>query len=315
MSAGAVTAGPPDAPPVMLIHGLGGSYRVWDRVVPLIEPAARIYAVELESTASIDRDADDAAALIDTPTVLVGHSRGGLVATAIAERHPGLARKLILVCPPWSLTCRLSANRPIERALAVPGIGDLLWALASDARQRTALHSAFAPATPVPDQFVADLRARGRRNLIHSSRAIDDYLKTSPLAGRLNNLTVPTDLVFAEYDARVATPHDEFSHLPHTHLTVLPGIGHTPPWEAPHHVAELIIEQPRGGLPAAAPGARVQAGARRAAAAPAGGLPAGRQRRHGNQRPGDRLGPLQPRLLFLFSLAHAHQGHLLRSVK
>jgi len=187
MSAGAVTVGPPDAPPVMLIHGLGGSYRVWDRVVPLIEPAARIYAVELESTASIDRDADDAAALIDTPTVLVGHSRGGLVATAIAERHPGLARKLILVCPPWSLTSRLSANRPIERALAVPGIGDLL------------------------------------------------------------------------------------------HLTVLPGIGHTPPWEAPHHVAELITEQPRGGLPAAAPGARVQAGARRAAAAPAGGLPAGRR--------------------------------------
>ena len=242
MSAGAVTAGPPDAPTVMLIHGLGGSYRVWDRVVPLIEPVARSYAVELESTASIDRDADDAAALIDTPTVLVGHSRGALVATAIAERHPGLARKLILVCPPWSLTSRLSASGPIERALAVPGIGDLLWALASAARQRTVLHSAFAPATPVPDQFVADLRARGRRNLIHSSRAIDDYLTTSPLADRLNNLTVPTDLVFAEYDARVATPRGEFSHLPQAHLTLLPGVGHTPPWEAPHHVAELIVD-------------------------------------------------------------------------
>src|SRR6267378_3133697 len=49
--------------------------------------------------------------------------------------------------------------------------------------------------------------------------------------------------------------------------------------------------QPRGGLPAAAPGAGVQAGARRAAAAPAGGLPGGRGRQHGNQRPGDRLGP------------------------
>jgi pimeloyl-ACP methyl ester carboxylesterase len=73
MSARAVTAGRPDAPPVMLIHELGGSLQVWNRVVPLIEPAARIYAVELESTASINRDPDDAAALIDTPGVLVGH--------------------------------------------------------------------------------------------------------------------------------------------------------------------------------------------------------------------------------------------------
>lgn len=241
MSAGAVSTGPPDAPAVMLIHGLGGSYRVWDRVLPLIEPLARIRAVELQSTASIDRDADEAATLIDTPTVLVGHSRGGLVATAIAERHPGLARKLILLCPAWSLASRLSADRPIERALALPGIGDLLWASASKARQRAALQTAFAPATPVPDQFVTDLRARGRRNLVHSSRAIHDYLKTRPLADRLNHLTVPTELVFGEYDARVATPCDEFAHLAHTHLTVLPGIGHTPPWEAPQQVAELII--------------------------------------------------------------------------
>jgi pimeloyl-ACP methyl ester carboxylesterase len=90
MSAGAVTAGPPDAPAVMLIHGLGGSFRAWNRVLPLIQPLSRTSAVQLESTAFIDRDADQAAALIDTPTVLVGHSRGGLVATAIAERHPGL---------------------------------------------------------------------------------------------------------------------------------------------------------------------------------------------------------------------------------
>ena len=41
-----------------------------------------------------------------------------------------------------------------------------------------------------------------------------------------------------------------------------------------------------------------------------GGLPD----QHVPEQP-DRPGPLQPRLLFLFSLAHAHQGHLLRSVK
>jgi pimeloyl-ACP methyl ester carboxylesterase len=224
----------------MLIHGLGASYRVWDRVVPLLE-LARTIAVHLESNASIERDADDAAALIDSPVVAVGHSRGGLVATALAERRPELVSKLILLCSPWSVASRHGgAGRPIERALAVPGIGDLLWTVASTARQRAGLRSAFAPGTVVPDQFVTDLRERGRANLVHSSRAINDYLTVSPLAERLNNLAVPTELVFGTQDARVAAPHGAFAHLAQAHLIVLPGIGHTPPWEAPDQVAELI---------------------------------------------------------------------------
>jgi len=60
----------------MLIHGLGGSYRTWDRVIPPIERVARIHAVQLESIASIDQDADDVATLIDAPTP-AGRSRGG----------------------------------------------------------------------------------------------------------------------------------------------------------------------------------------------------------------------------------------------
>jgi pimeloyl-ACP methyl ester carboxylesterase len=240
LSVGAVICGSPDAPPVMLIHGLGSSYRVWDRVLPLIESAARIYAVELDASGSIERDADAIATLIETPMTLVGHSRGGLVATAIAERQPGLVRKQILICPSWSLASRTGANRPIERALRIPVIGDLLWALASHGRQRSAVQSAFAPGTPVPDQPVADMPGRGRRSLTDSSRAIDDYLRTAPLAERLKNLSVRTELVFGEHDAWVSQPRDEFSALCRTRVIVLTGVGHSPPWEAPDKIAELI---------------------------------------------------------------------------
>jgi pimeloyl-ACP methyl ester carboxylesterase len=241
MSAGAVIAGPHDAPPALLIHGLGGSHRVWDRVLPMIQAAARVYAVELSATRSIDDDADAITKLIREPMLVVGHSRGALIATSIAERHPDRVQRLILLSPPWSMQSRRSASNPAERALAIPGLGSLLWALASTPRQRAAMRGAFGPATSVPDQFLADLRARGRRNFVDSSRAVSSYLHSCPLPERLASISTAVDLVFGELDARIASPGAEFAALPGATVTILPGVGHTPPWEAPEAVADLIL--------------------------------------------------------------------------
>lgn len=239
MNAGALIAGTPGAPTVMLIHGLASSYRVWDRVLPKIETEANVVAAQLESDHSIERDAD-VAALLRSPAVIVGHSRGGLVATALAERHPELVSALLLLCPPWSQASRMSARTPIERVLAVPSVGELMWAVASPKRQRVAQQSAFGPGVTVPDQFVADARARGRRNFVRSTQAIDTYLGARTLADRLTSLQVPTELVFGGLDARVASPAREFAELRHATVRVLPGVGHTPSWEAPDVVADMI---------------------------------------------------------------------------
>jgi pimeloyl-ACP methyl ester carboxylesterase len=238
MAAGALVAGSANTPLVVLIHGLGGTHRTWDRVIPLIEPHARVCALDLEGTESIEDEADLAAELIPGPAVLVGHSRGGLVATAIAERHPSLARKLLLLCTPWARESRVSARRPVERALAVPGLGPLVWAAATDAQQRRAAATAFAPDTPVPEQFVADLRATGRRRLVAASRAIDTYLAEAPLAQRLTASGVPAELIFGELDARIAPPPS--NTLSPRDVMLLTGVGHTPPWEAPDRTAQLI---------------------------------------------------------------------------
>ena len=67
MGAGALIVAPADAPLVVLIHGLGGSHHTWDRVLPLIEPHARVHALNLTGTGSIEQEAVLAAELIHAP--------------------------------------------------------------------------------------------------------------------------------------------------------------------------------------------------------------------------------------------------------
>lgn len=225
-----------EAPLVVLIHGLAGSRHTWDRVVPLIEDHARVVAVDLPSTRSIEDEADAVAALIDRPAILVGHSRGGLVATAVAERHPDRVARIIALCTPYSLESRLGSNRLVERVLSVPILGDLAWALAGDSRRREGLASAFAPGVPVDDRFASALEYTGRRGLNDASAAIDLYLAKSTLAQRVQAVPVDVELVFGDRDARVVPPAPE--QIPHR---LLIGVGHTPPWESPDDVARLIL--------------------------------------------------------------------------
>lgn len=235
-TAGALVAGDPEAPLVVLIHGLAGSHHTWDRVVPLIEDHARVVAVDLPSTRSIEGEADAVAALIDRPAIVVGHSRGGLIATAVAERHPGRVAKIIALCTPHSIESRLGSNRLTERVLRVPVVGDLAWALAGDGRRRAGLASAFAPGVVVDDRFVAALEQAGRRGLNDASAAIDRYLTKATLAQRIRTLSVDVELVFGDRDARVSRPTPgEPDHR------LLTGVGHTPPWESPEDVARMIL--------------------------------------------------------------------------
>ncbi|MFN3548118.1 MAG: alpha/beta fold hydrolase [Mesorhizobium sp.] len=85
---------------VILIHGAWQGSWVWSRLVPLLEGARlRAIAVDLPGngadgsppeTASLERYVDHVGAVIAAgsgPVALVGHSGGGVVATAVAERY------------------------------------------------------------------------------------------------------------------------------------------------------------------------------------------------------------------------------------
>ena len=235
-------------PPVVLLHGLGGSPAVWDRVRPLLEHTP-VTAPRLVHPAGIGSEADAVAADLGrhAPTVVVGHSRGGLVATALAERHPHLVAHLVLVnTPPTTASRRGSGG---ERLLGLPLLGPVLWRAMPSSLAAQGLSTAFAPGHDVPAVFVRDLRATGHGPFLAASRAIDEYLSERPLLERLTSLDQAVDVVLGRQDGRVDLgPYDDDERL---RVTSIEAAGHTPPWEAPAAVAAVITDAVRrnGGRP------------------------------------------------------------------
>lgn len=236
-------------PPLVLLHGLGGSPAVWDRMRALLPQTVTIAAPRLCAPHSIETEADAVASVaqrLGTPAVVVGHSRGGLVATALAERHPHLVQRLVLINTPATTTSRLTARAGSERVLSLPLIGDLVWHMMTPQMIARGLASAFAPGHPVPDQFVDDLRDTGRTAFVAASKAIDRYLQTKPLLTRLHRIAIPSHIVFGVQDQRVSfTPYQESPADSRVHITTVPGAGHTPIWERPQAVAAVLLEMAR----------------------------------------------------------------------
>lgn len=103
--------GPPDGVPILLVHGLAGaSLTEWYQVAPKLAVDRRVVLVDhrghgLSARADlrfeVSDDADDLAGVLDALDIgqadVVGYSMGGVIAQALASRHPGRVRKLVLM--------------------------------------------------------------------------------------------------------------------------------------------------------------------------------------------------------------------------
>jgi pimeloyl-ACP methyl ester carboxylesterase len=164
---------------------------------------------------------------LDAPH-LVGLSFGGALAVAVAARHPGLARSLVVVSgyAGWagSLPPEVAEQR-LAQAIAlshVPG-SELV---------DTLLPTMFAT-PPVPEaveRFAASMRAFHPVGFRAMARASAEDLRDA-----LPGIDVPTLLVYGDQDVRAPTAVAEHLHanVAGSRLAVLPGLGHVVNLEDP----------------------------------------------------------------------------------
>lgn len=103
--------GPDQGVPILLVHGLAGSSLTeWYQVAPKLAIDRRVIMVDQRGHGLSARgdlrfdvadDADDLSGVLDAIGVgqvdVVGYSMGGIIAQALAQRHPGRVRKLVLM--------------------------------------------------------------------------------------------------------------------------------------------------------------------------------------------------------------------------
>ena len=244
--------GSADAPPLVLVHGLGSSGRSFDRLAPLLAARFRVIVPDLPGfgatggkCTTVEGMARAVLAALDEDGIgelaVAGHSMGGLVATSIAELEPDRVTRIVLVNAPPSYESRTAARGRNERILALPLIGEAVWRSLSGPRLKATMASAFAPGHDVDDVFVEDLKRTTRAAFVGASAEIDDYLRRRPLPQRIGALTQQALVVFGERDGRVdPSSLDGYGPVANATVVTIPEAGHTPIWEAPERTAELI---------------------------------------------------------------------------
>ncbi|MDG6103952.1 alpha/beta fold hydrolase [Dactylosporangium aurantiacum] len=247
--------GPPGAPALVLIHGLGASTRWWDPVVPMLASSYHVIRVDLLGHGrsakpagggySIPQQGRRVGQALDllgvTHAVVVGHSTGGYVATALAEQRGDLVTALALIDTGPRMDAFISDGF-VGKLVDVPVVGQLLWRLRTDAVIRRGLSTAYAPGFKIPQQAVDDTRGMTYHALIETSHAADDYLHRRPVPDRLVPLGKPLLVVFGERDQRWRPSSAAlYGVVAGARVELLPGVGHSPMLEDPPRTAELLI--------------------------------------------------------------------------
>ena len=261
-----------EGPPIVAVHGLGGSHLNWVPAAPYLRKLGRFYALDLPgfgyspphrsySLPDHKNVTMEFLQTLDEEVLLIGNSMGGLISLLLAAERHDLLSGLVLLAP--ASPPRLDDPR-IDRAVArrlllqgVPLVGEAAvnryWRSTSTEQQiRDTLaivchHPQRIPPDVWPEAIVL-AEARRRQPwaidaLVRSGRSTAALLaRRREFDDKVRQVKSPTLLIQGAHDRvvagsgpeRMATLRPDWTH------TVMADVGHCPQLEAPFQFVGLV---------------------------------------------------------------------------
>ena len=248
--------------PIVLLHCYACSLHWWDPMVPLLSEDHRVITIDLLGFGGSEKPSsgysmEDQAGLVAEAlsqlqvqgAVVVGHSMGAAVATALAEQSSELVDRVVNIdqVPDSSY-----GNLPFVARLGyVPVVGQLLNRVIPDSVVEDTYEDAFAPGYDIsagfenPDQVVDDFNAMTYTSYHDAAQAEDDYTDDVPLDERLKDAAVPLLVIFGAEDQIAKDPAEAlaaYDDVPGVRTATIDDAGHSPNVEQPEQTADLVLE-------------------------------------------------------------------------
>src|SRR5674476_1114297 len=267
--------GPPGAPLLVMVHGLGGSLVNWAALAPLLTDTCRVLALDLigfghtqAGTHSTSITANQRmlhrflSEVACGPVILVGNSMGGVITILQATQHPETVTAAVLIDPALPVTVGSQPDPLVSASFgmyAVPHLGRAMLRarrrvrspeqLAMDVLRLCCVDPARVPAD-VLEQHLEMARARSGypdidEHFLGAARSLMRMLvRRSSYASTMQSIRVPVLLLLGEKDRLVTIGASRAAAVanPSWRFEVAPDVGHVPQLEVPGWTAGRILE-------------------------------------------------------------------------
>jgi pimeloyl-ACP methyl ester carboxylesterase len=264
--------GPAGAPPIVMVHGLGGSHLNWARVARPLTERNRVITIDLPgfgfspaagrktsieaNTKILDRFISG---IVGGPVILMGNSMGGAITILEAAASPQTVAAVVLVDPALPRPAEVPDRQVAAQFLmyALPGVGEAFMDISRSRTDREfverVINLCFAdPRRSSPELMDAatELVAYRRRHMPNQDAAFLQAARSVVRAGlrprkfknTMKSLVQPVLLIHGDRDrlvpvtaARVAAAAN-----PKWDTEILHGVGHTPQLEDPDAVIRAV---------------------------------------------------------------------------
>jgi pimeloyl-ACP methyl ester carboxylesterase len=229
-------------PPLVLIHGAGGSHLYWPSEIRRL-PNFRTLALDLpghgKSTghglqtiaAYSDRIIEWMNAIKLHRAIFIGHSMGGAIALQLALNHPERTLGLGLI--------GTGAKLPVDPLILDNTLNPQTYPSAI----ATIVAKSFSPAA---DPHLVDLAQnryeKTRRSVLHGDLLACNVFDR---AANLPALKTPTLVVCGQHDELTPPRYSQFlaDQIPNAVLRIIPDAGHMVMLEKPQEMAAILVKQ------------------------------------------------------------------------